>query len=132
MFFFGRLVTGFGIEPRLLRVYPTFWEILFGKLQYSADEVAVAVGEIRVVAGDEGIEAEAAVLAEGDFAEQEVAEHVGGEEVALALGAFGELFGVDVLSEGFEDGLCADDVALRFRHLGVVEEQPAVRGDGLG
>ncbi len=49
----------------------------------AADEVAIAVGEIGVVAGDQGFEGEAAVLAEGDFAEEEVAEDVGGEEVAV-------------------------------------------------
>ena len=51
----------------------------------AADEVAVAVGEVGVVAGDEGVEGEAAVLAEGDLAEEEVAEDVGGEEVLFVL-----------------------------------------------
>ena len=42
------------------------------KVQRAADEVAVAVGEIRVVARDERIKAEAAVLAEGDLAQEEI------------------------------------------------------------
>ena len=59
---------------------------LFDHFERAADEVAVAVGEVGVVAGDEGVEAEAAVLAEGNLAEQEVAEDVGGEEVLLGFG----------------------------------------------
>jgi len=35
-------------------------------------------------------------------------------------------------AEGVEDGFDADDVALGLRHLGVVEEEPAIGGDGLG
>jgi len=54
--------------------------------QCAADEVAVAVGEVGVVAGDEGVEAEGSVLTEGDLAEEEVAEDVGGEEVLLSFG----------------------------------------------
>ena len=34
-------------------------------------------------------------------------------------------------TEAVEDGLDADDVALGLRHLGVVEEEPAVGGDLL-
>src|SRR6185312_14418358 len=62
--------------------------VLLNKVQCAADEVAVAVGEVAVVALDEGVEAEAAVLAEGDFAEEEVAEDVGGEEVLLVFPDF--------------------------------------------
>src|SRR6185437_4050734 len=104
---------------------------LGNKSECAADEIAVAIGKIGVVARDESVEAEAAVLAEGDFAKQEVAQHIGGEEIAFAFGAVWELLGVDVLAEGFEDGFRADDVALGLRHLGVVEEQPAVCGDGF-
>ena len=65
----------------------------------AADEVAVAVGEVGVVAGDEGVEAEAAVLAEGDFAEQEIAEDIGGEEVCWASGALSASLGVNLLRQ---------------------------------
>ena len=93
----------------------------------AADEVAVAVGEVGVVASDHSVEAEAAVLAEGDLAEEEVAEDVGGEEVLLGPGGIGdggeggvflELAGVVVLyaaqelvAEAGEDGFGADDVS---------------------
>ena len=52
----------------------------------AAGKIAETVGEVGVVALDEGIEGEGAVLAEGDFAEEEVAEDVGGEEVLLGFG----------------------------------------------
>ena len=68
-------------------------EVFLDHRQRAADEVAVAVGEVGVVAGDEGVEAEAAVLAEGDFAEEEVAEDVGGEEVLFGFGGWGEARG---------------------------------------
>ena len=60
-------------------------------LSTAADEVSVAVGEVGVVAGDEGFEGEGAVLAEGDFAEEVVAEDVGGEEVSIVTRKFGIL-----------------------------------------
>ena len=94
-----------------------------------------------VVAGDEGVEAEAAVLAEGDFAEQEVAEDVGGEEVLFVLPGFvGEAAAGNCRlrcrrlqgAEGVEDGFGADYVAAGLRHLRFFEEEPAVGGDGFG
>jgi len=48
-------------------------KILMNQVQNTADEVAVAVGEVGVVACDHGVEGEASVLAEGDLAEEEVA-----------------------------------------------------------
>ena len=65
------------------------FEVFLDHRQGAADEVAVAVGEVAVVALDEGVEGEAAVLAEGDFAEEEVAEDVGGEEVLVVFGEGG-------------------------------------------
>ena len=101
-----------GIGLRTDRLGNDAVEILADHGQRAADEVAVAVGEVGVVAGDEGVEGEAAVLAEGDFAQQEVAEDVGAENV--------------------EDGFGADHVAARFGHLRLFEEQPAVGDHGLG
>ena len=92
--------------------------------QSAADKVAVAVGQVAVVALDQGVEAEAAVLAEGNFAEQEVAEDVGGEEVLfvfpvlVAQNCAGPIDGLWLeRAEGVEDGFGADDVAVGLRHL---------------
>ena len=85
--------------------------ILLDHGQRAAGEVAQAVGEFGVVAADQRVETEAAVLPEDDFAEQEVAQ--GFEAHHLA------------------DGLGAHDVAARLAHLVVLEEQPAVGEDAL-
>ena len=79
--------------------------------QRAAGEIAEAVGKIRIVAADQGVVAEAAVLAEDDFAQQEIAQGVGAHHLA--------------------DGLGAHDVAARLAHLVVLEEQPAVGEDAL-
>ncbi len=109
------------------------FEILLDHRQRAADEVAVAVGEVGVVALDEGVEGEAAVLAEGDLAEEEVAEDVGGEEVLLVFPVLvaersaGPVDGLGLeAAEGVEDGLGADDVAAGLGHLRLFEEEPAV------
>jgi hypothetical protein len=68
-------------------------KILIDHRKGAADEVAVAVGEVGVVAGDEGVEAEGSVLAEGDLAQEEVAEDIGGEEVLLGFGWLDEARG---------------------------------------
>ncbi len=108
-------------------------EIFVDHGQRAADEVAVSVGEIGVIALDEGVEGEGAVLAEGDLAEEEVAEDVGAEEVLLVLPvSVGERCAgpVDGLgleaAEGVEDGFGADDVAAGLGHLRLFEEEPAV------
>ena len=72
----------------------------------AADEIAVAVGEVAVVALHQCVEGEAAVLAEGNFAQQEVAQGIGAEHLVHGLGAH--------------------DVAARLGHLSLIEEQPAV------
>ncbi len=55
---------------RLKTVFDDSAACLGDERERAADEVAVAVGEVGVVARYERVEAEAAVLAEGDFAEQ--------------------------------------------------------------
>ena len=77
----------------------------------AADEVAVAVGEVAVVALHQCFEGEASVLAEGNFAHEEVAH--------------------GVVAEHGRDGFGAHDVAARLRHLGLVKEEPAVGPDGF-
>ena len=72
----------------------------------AADEVAVAVGEVAVVALDQCVEGEVAVLAEGNFAQQEIAQGIGAED--------------------FVHGFGTDDIAARLGHLALIEEQPAV------
>ena len=79
--------------------------------QRAAGEVAEAVGEVGVVAADQRVVAEAAVLPEDDFAQQEIAQGVRAHHLADRLGA--------------------DDVAARLAHLVVLEQQPAVREDAL-
>src|SRR5579859_117813 len=44
--------------------------------QNSAGQITEAVGEVAVVAGDEGVVAEIAVLAENDVAQKEIAQRV--------------------------------------------------------
>ncbi len=80
--------------------------------QRAAGEVAQAVGQVGIVAPDERVVAETAVLAEDDFAQQEVAQGVRAHHLA--------------------DGLGAHDVAARLAHLVVFEQQPAVGEYALG
>ncbi len=81
-------------------------EVFVDHVDDAADEVAVAVGEVAVVALDQCVEGEVAVLAEGNFAQQEIAQGIGAED--------------------FVHGFGADDVAARLGHLSLIEEQPAV------
>ena len=78
----------------------------------AAREVADAVGQIRVVAGDERFVGEIAVLAEDDLPQQVVAQPVHADDLL--------------------DGQGADDVALGLGHLVAVENEPAMRPDLLG
>src|SRR5438309_336035 len=80
--------------------------------QGSAGEVAEAVGEIRIVALYQCVEAEAAILPEDNFTKQEVTQAVHAHHLLNRCGA--------------------DDVAARLAHLVVLKEQPAVREDALG
>ena len=57
-------------------------KILVHHVDDAADQVAVAVGEVAVVALDQSIEAEVAILAEGNLAQQEVAQCVGAQNFA--------------------------------------------------
>ena len=77
----------------------------------AAGEIAEAVGEFGVVAVDERVVTEAAILPEDDFAEQEIAQGFDAHHLA--------------------DGLGAHDVAARLAHLVVFEKQPAVGEDLL-
>ena len=86
--------------------------ILIDHRQRAAGQVAEAVGEIGIVAADQRVVAEAAVLAEDHFAQQEVAQRVGAEH--------------------FVDGRGAHDVAARFAHFVVFKQQPAVRENAFG
>ena len=49
--------------------------------QRAAGQIAEAIGQIRVVALDQRVVAEAAILPEGDFAQQEIAQRVGADHV---------------------------------------------------
>ncbi len=80
--------------------------------QRAAGEIAKAVGEIGIVAPYERVIAETAVLPKDDFAQQEVAQGVHAHHIA--------------------DGYRANDVAARFAHFVVLEEQPAMREYLLG
>src|SRR5258707_1200387 len=71
-----------------------------------------AVSEIAVVAGDEGIVAEIAVLAEDHFAQHEIAEGVHPEHVG--------------------NGAWKDYVALGLGHFAGVHQEPAVRPNLFG
>ncbi len=84
-------------------------ETLFDHGGGATGEIAVAVGEVAVVAGDECVVAEVAVVAEGDFAQQEITECVHAEHV--------------------DDGARKDNVALGLAHLRLVHEEPAVGPD---
>ena len=79
--------------------------------QGAAGEIAQAVGEVAVVAREQGVVAEIAVLAEGHVAQQVIAQ------------------GID--ADGARDGLGVSDIAFGFAHLLLIEKQPAVGEDTL-
>ena len=83
-----------------------------GHFDYPAEQVAEVIGQIAVVAGDEGVLGEAGVVAHGHFGEQEVAEGVH----AVLVHHIHRVYGV----------------AARFAHLVASGEPPAVGEDGLG
>src|ERR1700743_419195 len=94
-------------------------KVFLNHRQSAAGEVAVAVGEVAVVALDERVEAEASVLPEGNLAQEEVGENGGGEQIPLAvpvLVAQNRTRQVDGLRlqrpKSVEDRLGANDVAL--------------------
>ena len=74
-------------------------------------EVAEIVGEVEIDALDQGIAREVAVLAEVDFAQQEVADGIGAEFI--------------------DEAVRVDDIALGFRHLVAVDDEPAMTVDLL-
>ena len=80
--------------------------ILVDHGQRAADQIANAVGQFRIVAADQGVVAEAAVLAEDHFTQQKIAQRF---ESHYPMDGFG-----------------ADDIAARLAHFIVLEEQPAV------
>ena len=86
------------------------FEVFVHHVDDAADEVAVAIGEVAVIALEECVEGEIAVLAEGDFAEEEIAQSIG--------------------AQNFLDRFGADNVAAGFGHLALIKEQPAVGAHG--
>ena len=102
-------------------------EVAADHRQRAAHQIPVAIRQIRVVALHQRVEREAAVLAEDDLAQQEVAQRVRPKEVLLGFGQVGF-----ERAEAFQNGLRAHDVAARLRHLALFEEQPAVRVYGFG
>ena len=79
--------------------------------QRAAGEIAQAVGEVAVVAREQGVVAEIAVLAERHVAQQVVAQRID--------------------ADGARDRLGVGDVAFGFAHLLLIEKQPAVRENTL-
>ena len=75
-------------------------------VDHAAHQVAVAVGQVAVVALHQCIEAEAAILPEGNLPQQEVPQSIRPQNLLHRLGPH--------------------NVAPRLRHLALVEEQPAV------
>src|ERR1035437_8346271 len=86
--------------------------ILVDHRQRPAGEIAQAVGQVRVITAHERVITKTAVLAEDYLAQQEVAQGVGAEHFMNARGAH--------------------NVAARFAHFVVFEQQPAVGDDALG
>src|SRR5882724_509450 len=91
-------------RPRL-RNFPA--TILLDHRRGAAGKVAEAVGEVAVVARNEGIVAEVAILAENRLSQKIVAKRVHPEDV--------------------HDGTRANDIANRLAHFGAVHEKPAMR-----
>src|SRR5579883_1414609 len=106
--------AGEGFVLRLMRagLRDLAGEVLLDEGGSAAGEIAEAVGEVAVIAGDERVVAEVAVLAEDDFAQQEIAQRVHAKHV--------------------DDGSRQDDVALGLAHFGGVHQEPAVRPNLLG
>jgi len=86
--------------------------ILVDHGESAAGQVAEAVGQVGVIAADERVVTEVAVLAEDYLAQQVITQRVGAHHLT--------------------DRLRPDDVTLRLTHLALFEEQPAVREDTLG
>ena len=86
--------------------------VLMNQGQRAAGEVAQAVREVGIVALDQRVVTEVAVLAEDHLAQQVIPQGIG--------------------AEGLLDGRGAHHVALGLAHLVVFEEQPAVGEKRLG
>ena len=87
-------------------------EVLLAHGDGTAQQVAEVVGKVAVDAVDEGFVGEHTIVAEGDLAEQEVAD------------------GVHAVAVAEDDGV--NDVADGLGHLAAVHQQPAVAEDALG
>src|SRR5437868_1417626 len=87
-------------------------EVARNHSQGTAGQVPQPVRQIRVVALHQRIKRERAVLAENYFAQQEVSQRVGAENV--------------------EHGFRADDIPARLRHLVLFKQEPTVGDDCLG
>ena len=86
-------------------------EVASNHRQGTARQIAQPVGQVRVIALYQRIERKRSVLAENDFAQQEITQSIRAQHV--------------------ENRLRAYNVAARLRHLAFFKEQPAVRHDGL-
>ena len=87
-------------------------EIALDHAWRAAGEIAQAVGKVAVVAGDQRVVAEIAVLPEHNFAQQVVAQRLDAQHV--------------------DDRARPHHVALGLAHFLAVEKQPAVRPDCFG
>src|SRR5476649_2177185 len=105
-------VIGNGRDFRIGTIRDGAGAVLVDHGQGAAGQVAQAVGEVRIVTADQRVVAEASVLAEDDFAEQEVAQSVGAHDYADGFGPY--------------------DVAARLAHLVAFEKNPSVRENLLG
>src|ERR1700687_6506562 len=83
--------------------------MLLDHCEDASGEVAETVGEVAVVALDECVVTEIAVLAENGLAQKIVSKSIHAEDV--------------------HDGPRANDVSELFAHFGAVHEQPAMRPD---
>ncbi len=81
-------------------------EIFLDQRGSAAGEVAEAVSQVAVIAGDQRVVAEVSVLAKDNFAQNKIAQRVHAEHVG--------------------NGTWQDDVAFGLAHFGGIHQKPAV------
>ena len=108
----GHGLVGQGCDLGIATLRDLVAAVLMDHRQRAAGQVAEAIGEIGIVAADQRVVAEGAILSEDDFAQQEVAQGVG--------------------SHHLPDGFGTHNVAAALAHLVVFKQQPAVREDLFG
>ncbi len=97
------------------------FEVFLNHRQGAADKIAVAIGQVAVVALDQRVEAEAPILSKRNLAQKKVAKNVGGEQILFALPVLiaqnrartVDGFGLES-AEGVQNRLGADDIAARL------------------